>query len=217
MLNINVDSDLDKMLSVISHEMKSPISLIKANVELLKLKHNSDTENFDMIFRELENLESISQNFIQAIKYNNKDEKVFLIEIVEEVIESYELSHTNIHFEINCEEDDINIYGSYHQIKILVNNLIKNSVEAIYQQGITGFVNVKIYKHNEKVVLEVIDNGIGLSNTNKEAVYNKYYTTKKDGSGLGLSIIKYILSSKNAHIRLDNNIYGGCTATVIWE
>ncbi len=216
MVNINVNSEFDKMLSVISHEMKSPISLIKANVELLKLKYDNNIENFDMIFRELENLESLSQSFIQAMK-REEDEKVFLIDVFEDVLESYEFSHKNIHFEIDCEDDDINISGSYQQMKILANNLIKNAVEAIYQQGISGFVNVKIYKHNEKIVLEVIDDGIGLNNANKDDVYTKYYTTKKNGSGLGLSIIKYILSSKNAHIRLDNNVYGGCTATVIWE
>ncbi len=205
---------------MISHEMKSPIALIKANLELMRTT-SINKKSFDMIFRELENLENMSKHLINTLKRSDdEDEKVFLLDVVETVVETYETTHTNIKFNVECENEEISIIGSHFQTEILVNNLIKNSVEAIEQGGVEGFINIVISEDRNNVdgvVLEVVDNGVGLAKDDKPKIYNKFYTTKPTGSGLGLSIVKYILVAQNGHISLDNNVYGGCTATVVFE
>ncbi len=205
---------------MISHEMKSPIALIKANLELMRTTTNSN-KSYDMIFRELENLENMSKHLINTLKRSDdEEEKVFLLDVVETVVETYENTHKNINFTIDCDDEEIYIIGSSFQTEILVNNLIKNSVEAIEQGGLEGFINIVISedKNNvDGVVLEVLDNGVGLATDDKTKIYNKFFTTKPTGSGLGLSIVKYILVAQNGHISLDNNVYGGCTATVVFE
>ncbi len=224
MISMRIDTDFNEVLSVISHEMKSPIALIKANLELMRMTsadNSSNNNSFEMIFRELENLENMSKNLIDTIKSSGDEEKVFILDIVEDVIESYEKTHTNINFDVECEneDEDISILGSSYQMEILVNNLIKNAVEAIEQGGHEGFVKVVISKDVKSggVVLEVVDNGVGLTADDKTKIYNKFYTTKQTGSGLGLSIVKYILGTQNGHMSLDNNVYGGCTASVVFE
>ncbi len=220
MISMRIDTNFNEVLSVISHEMKSPIALIKANLELMRLTSLDNTSNsnsFDMIFRELENLENMSKNLINTIKSSNEEEQVFIFDIVEDVIEAYENTHKNISFKVECENEDISILSSSYQIEILVNNLIKNAVEAIEQGGMEGFINVVIYKDEKGIVLEVVDNGVGLTADDKSKIYNKFYTTKQTGSGLGLSIVKYILGAQNGHMSLDNNVYGGCTASVVFE
>ncbi len=223
MISMGIDTNFNEVLSVISHEMKSPIALIKANLELMRTTNtdsNKNSNSFDMIFRELDNLENMSKNLINTIKSSSDEEQVFILDIVEDVIESYENTHKNINFSVECENEDISIVGSSYQMGILVNNLIKNAVEAIEQGGIEGFVNVVITKdlnNDNGVTLEVVDNGVGLTADDKTKIYNKFYTTKATGSGLGLSIVKYILGAQKGHISLDNNVYGGCTASVVFE
>ncbi len=205
---------------MISHEMKSPIALIKANLELMRTTNNNKN-SYDMIFRELENLENMSKHLINTLRRNDdEDEKVFLLDVVETVVEAYGNTHNNIKFTIDCKDEEIYIIGSSFQTEILVNNLVKNSVEAIEQGGCEGVINIVISEDRDNVngvVLEIVDNGIGLAKDDKPKIYNKFYTTKPQGSGLGLSIVKYILVSQNGHITLDNNVYGGCTATVVFE
>ncbi len=212
--------NFNEVLSVISHEMKSPIALIKANLELMRTT-SINNKSFDMIFRELENLENMSKHLINTLRRNeDEEEKVFLLDVVETVVEAYENTHNNINFTIDCKDEEAYIVGSSFQTEILVNNLVKNSVEAIEQGGADGFVNIVISEDKNNVdgiVLEVIDNGVGLATDDKNKIYNKFFTTKPTGSGLGLSIVKYILVSQNGHVSLDNNVYGGCTATVVFE
>ena len=76
-----------------------------------------------------------------------------------------------------------------------INNLIKNSIESINQKYIKkkkkmGKINLLITKKKEKVFVQVIDNGLGLPNSNKkDKILEPYFTTKSNGSGLGLAIV----------------------------
>ncbi len=219
MISMSIDSNFNEMLSVISHEMKNPISLIKANLELLRLSATdfSVYKNLEMISRELDELEQISYNLIQTLKCENDIEKVFLVDMAEDILEPYENTHTDIEFSIETNNEEIYLYGSNFQISLILKNLVKNAVEAIHQRGYGGFVKINLIDEGSRVIIEVIDNGIGLQSSDKDKIYEKFYTTKSTGTGLGLSIIKYILSTKDGHVTLDNNFYGGCTASVVFQ
>ncbi len=218
MVNSKFDTEFDNFLSVISHEMKSPIALIKANLELMKLTtDNQFEENLDMIVRELEHLENMSKNLIEILKNKDDKEKLFIMDIVERILDKYIQSHKNIEFNLVCKDEDISMMGSAFAMETLINNLIKNAIEAIYQRGEEdGYVNVYIVQEYDKVSIEVVDNGIGLCVLDREQVFDKFYTTKKQGSGIGLSIVKYILKEYDGYVSLDNNVYGGCTASVVF-
>ncbi len=218
MINTKFDTEFDEVLSAITHEMKSPIALIKANLELLKLTSNGTVDkSFDMMLRELDSLENMSQNLVNIVKNVGDKEQIFLVDVVENVLESYINTHKDIEFNIVCTDEEISVMGSMFIMEILVNNLIKNAVEAIYQRGVSeGHINVLIVHEYDKVSIEVVDNGIGLEVSDKAKLFDKFYTTKASGSGIGLSIVKYILKEYDGYFALDNNIYGGCTASVVF-
>ncbi len=218
MINTRFETEFDEVLSAITHEMKSPIALIKANLELLRLTATETREkSFDMILRELENLENMSQNLINIVKNAGDKEQIFLVDVVENVLDSYIDTHKNIEFNIVCTDDDISVMGSMFIMEILINNLVKNAVEAIYQRGSEeGHINILIVNEYDKVSIEVVDDGIGLRDTDESRLFEKFYTTKAQGSGIGLSIVKYILKEYDGYVALDNNIYGGCTASVVF-
>lgn len=221
MISMPINTEFNDILSVISHEMKSPIALIKANLELLKItKCNEHDNSFDMIFRELENLEKMSINLINSLRNDNTNEKIFVIDLIESALEPYANTHKNIKFTIDCENEDIYILGSNFHIETLINNIVKNAIEAIYEKSNPqinneSFINVQISTIFDKVNIDIIDNGVGLDDENLNDNLPKYYTTKKNGSGLGLSIVKYILNLYDGSINISNNVYGGCTTSII--
>lgn len=220
MITMQINTEFNDVLSLISHEMKSPIALIKANLELLKVtNYSADDNSFDMIFKELDNLEKMSLSLINTLKNENTKEKVFIVDLIEEILEPYANIHKNINFTICCDDEDLHIIGSNYHIEVLINNLIKNAVEAIsekneYQHTDESFINVNISSSLNKIKIEVVDNGIGLNTESCKNYDDKFYTSKKNGSGLGLSIVKYILNLYNGSLSIKNNIHGGCTATV---
>lgn len=91
-------------------------------------------------------------------------------------------------------------------------NLIINAVDACDEKG---EVKVKSYKEktseNSFVVWEVKDNGMGISDEIKEKIFSEFFTSKKDGTGLGLSVCKKLLDNHKAELRFDSKRGNGTT------
>ena len=98
---------------------------------------------------------------------------------------------------------DFLIKGDSEQLYRVFINLIKNSLEAIEEKkqknaNLQGKINVEIIKNNEYIVIKMLDNGIGFSETKN--ITKPYYTTKKDGTGLGLPIVTKIINEHSGEI-----------------
>ena len=93
-------------------------------------------------------------------------------------------------------------------------NLIKNSIESIQQKfeknpNFSKKISIEISHNNDHIKITLIDNGIGFSqNNNIKDILNPYYTTKKNGSGLGLSIVNKIITDHNGSLNLSNYTKG---------
>ena len=88
-------------------------------------------------------------------------------------------------------------------------NLIKNSIDSISEKyfkntDFKGIINIEIFKRNEYIDILIIDNGTGFKNKKKEELIKPYFTTKKNGSGLGLSIVNKIITDHNGVIKFSN-------------
>ena len=95
------------------------------------------------------------------------------------------------------------INGDSDQLYRVFVNLIKNSLEAIKEKkqkdsNLQGKINVEIGRNNEYIEIKMLDNGIGFNDTKN--IVRPYYTTKKDGTGLGLPIVTKIINEHNGEI-----------------
>ena len=93
--------------------------------------------------------------------------------------------------------------GDDEQLYRVFINLIKNSLEAIHEKkqknaNLQGKINVEIDKNNEYIMIKLIDNGIGFNDTKN--ITKPYFTTKKNGTGLGLPIVTKIINEHNGEI-----------------
>ncbi len=203
----NIDDT--QLINGVIHEIKNPIALIKANIDLIKFQNNDFEKNFNVIYKQLDYIEELTCNYLTTFK-NREVQNVYLDEILEEVVNEYKHSYKDIAFKYLC-ENTINILGDKKLFTIVVKNMIKNCVESIMlsqkeNPDYIGKIFVTLNVKDDDLVLTIIDNGIGYSSDRQ-----------CNGSGVGLKIIKKILDIYNStyHIYSSSNVTGAVQKVVI--
>ena len=121
--------------------------------------------------------------------------------------------NTNIDILFKQNKDEINFDCDSEQLGRCFFNLIKNSIESINEKSeknisFKGIIEIAITKRKDYINIIILDNGNGFKNLNNKDLIKPYYTTKKNGSGLGLSIVNKIISDHNGSIKLSNTNNG---------
>ncbi|WP_317367521.1 HAMP domain-containing sensor histidine kinase [uncultured Tyzzerella sp.] len=201
----------------LAHEVKSPLSLIKANIELLELENVLDNhkKNVKIIKNEINKISEIVSDFMLFCNQNYKKDltKINLLDLVKDYIEKFNV-YMNITFSLNCFEDekDITILSEYYKISVILSNIYKNCVESISDKQ--GFIQTNIYIKNNYIIIDVIDNGKGLDEEISKKIYEPFFTNKSSGSGLGIPICINAMKSINGKFEIFNNKKYGCTTRI---
>jgi len=93
------------------------------------------------------------------------------------------------------------------------NNLIQNAIHAIEGEK-KGEITISVRKENKSVLIEVNDNGCGISEEEQEKLFVPYFTTKSSGSGIGLSMVKQIIENHDGEISFVSKLGIGTTFTI---
>ena len=208
----------------LAHEIKNPLTPIQLSIDNLKSKYEkyidiSDKEKYDKnlntILTQIKQIENLVNEFSDfarmpkpMLRINN------LIDLINSNIELLrEIDHTidiNLIFSKN---DNLNLSCDNEQISRVIFNLIKNSIESIQEKAlkIGNFdkkIIIEIKRINNYIAINIFDNGIGFSIKTTKELIKPYYTTKKKGSGLGLSIVNKIINDHNGTIEFNSNTTG---------
>ncbi|AFD07834.1 sensor histidine kinase [Solitalea canadensis] len=202
------------LLSV-THELKSPLASIKLYLQTI-LKRDLDKEKQQGFIRnsllDIERLDDLVENMLMATKIENNSysypkENFDLSEAVQQVVER----HQNILQKRIVKSDitpDILIRGDRFTLLLVVSNLLENAVK--YSAEGTE-INIELFKKNNRVILKVNDQGVGIPDEEKPKIFDKFYrigqedTRKTKGTGLGLFIVKQVLDNHGATIKVRNN------------
>jgi two-component system, sporulation sensor kinase D len=202
-MEVNISLN-EEIAAALAHEVKNPVGLISMNVELIKKESQNRWEkNFVVIEKELSKLNKIVTDYKTILCRNsNENEKIFIADLISEIIEEYDISvaEKNITFNINGDED-IYIIGNYNKICILFFNIIKNAVEAIDK---CGKIVINIHKTNENIVCEITDDGCGIDESIANKIGTPYISGKKNGTGLGMVICRSIVTEQGGNISIKN-------------
>jgi nitrogen fixation/metabolism regulation signal transduction histidine kinase len=109
--------------------------------------------------------------------------------------------------------EDISIVADDSQVEQILINLIKNAFEALYNKE-NGIIHLKAFYGDGGILIQVEDNGIGISNDIIEDIFMPFYTTKENGSGIGLSLSKIIMQNHNGTISVNSAPDMGSTFTL---
>jgi two-component system, NtrC family, nitrogen regulation sensor histidine kinase NtrY len=122
----------------------------------------------------------------------------------------------NIKIIVSVYPDDISIVADYAQVEQILINLIKNAVEALSGNK-HGTIHLKALRDDDGTIIQVEDNGIGISGDIIEDIFVPFYTTKKDGSGIGLSLSKQIMQNHDGTISVNSALEKGSVFTLKFQ
>ncbi len=216
-MNFYNERNFERLTAEFAHEVKNPVSLIKANIEYMQTSDTSGVyeKNYGIIKKELQKITNIVMEFIKLTKSaeNSEKEVIFIYDLVSEVIEEFDTPYEgkNISFELNCFDKDLKIFGEYSKICIVFFNIFKNAVEAIEKDGI---ISAFIGKENSDIIVKISDTGVGIKEEFEKEIGTPFFTTKKGGSGLGISICKNVIESHGGTFLIFNNEKKGCTVEI---
>lgn len=192
------------MGGMIAHEMRSPLSSIAGNLELLKNEENEGlvTRNLNIIKRAQNNVETFIANLKQ--NYNIILEPTHINQLVNEILDEYGLTEEELEV-IKYQESKIDYLIKLDKflVKQVVTNLLKNGLyqRKKYKKGI---IKIDIVDNNKLIVY---DNIIGIEERFIPYIFYNFTTTNKNGSGLGLSFCKYAMEKMNGNIICESEIF----------
>ena len=210
-------------VSNVSHEFKTPINAIEGYTMLLQSTENIDeTENeyIEKILFNTRRLSSLVSNILLLSKLENQSiqthrEKYALDEQIREDILALESLWEPKDIEFDVDLDAVRYYGNKNVLHHVWSNLLSNAIKFSPNGGI---IKMRLFKENERIVFIIEDNGPGLSEESKKHLFDKFYQAdtshKEEGNGLGLALVKKILSLCDGEISAENLDVGGCRFTV---
>lgn len=186
----------------IAHEVRNPLTSVNGFLQLMKTQYPERTDYFDIIFSEIKRIDFVlSELLVLAKPQSVHFQEVQLHGLLEQVITLLKTNAvlSNIDLKQPFKKQDVGaILADANQMKQLFINLIKNAIEAMPEGG-------SIYISTEKVMNEwkitIQDEGKGMSEEDIQKIYDPFFSTKTEGTGLGLTICAAIL--KDHHGRMD--------------
>ncbi|OGU53256.1 MAG: hypothetical protein A2006_07620, partial [Ignavibacteria bacterium GWC2_35_8] len=194
---------LGKMAAVLAHEIKTPLTSIKMNADIIaeELQLNeAEKENLAIIQTEINRLNNLVKDVLQFSRQMELDYSVFnLFELIDNIKSQLlnKLKTKSISFINNVDKIELN--ADKHKLMQVFLNLIDNSIEAVNNNGRIELTSVMDEEQNNIKIL-VIDNGNGISADTK--IFEPFFTTKSSGTGLGLLIAQKIIEQHKGTIRL---------------
>lgn len=211
-------------VSNVSHEIKTPINAIEGYSTLLQDNENLSDEQKQYVDKILFNTNRLStlvgsilllskiEN--QAIPQNQTSYR--LDEQIRQSIVALEPAWSKKNIEFDVEMDSTQYVGNENMMHHVWDNLIGNAIKFNPEFGL---VCIRLSKQGDNIVFTIEDNGPGISEEAKKHIFDKFYqedsSHKKEGNGLGLALVKKILSLSGGEITAENIDGGGCRFTVI--
>ena len=198
----------------IAHEIKNPLTPIQLIIDSLRNKYNdlldeknkiSFNEKVRTINKQVKLIEKLVNEFSDFARMPKPIfKKTNLKKIIDDCLKLMKINDNSIKINLNC-SNKIFIKADNEQINRVFINLIKNSIESLNEKysknpDFLKKISIEINEINDYIQISIIDNGTGFDTTNLSEISKPYYTTKKKGSGLGLSIVVKIINDHNGTI-----------------
>lgn len=194
---------LGKMAAVLTHEIKTPLTSIKMNSEMLadSLKLSDDDQSsMNIIQKEINRLNNLVKEVLLFAKQMDLNKTKFnLKELIDEVVQNVSGKFADKNFTVNNNLESVEIVGDSDKLHQVFLNLILNSYESA---GNNGQLIIESNIDNGRLSINLNDNGKGIPEEMRDKIFEPFYTTKSSGTGLGLAVAKKIIELHNGCIEL---------------
>jgi len=209
---------MGNMISEISHDLRRPLTNIKGWLQILRQKYPSvagDADFFGMAEEEIHRLNDLVKelvDFSKPHKYETeiKDIRVIIKRAAELI--GPELRKKNITFTENYDDSNYEIVMNKNQVLEVFLNLFLNSIDAMDKGGkllVSGKIDRPSFKKKDYLTITVSDNGHGIKKENLSRIFDRYYTSKDTGTGLGLVVVERIISAHGGTLEVHSTLEKG--------
>ena len=197
----------------LAHEIKNPLTPIQLSIDRLKEKYSEKLKDDKSEFSKY--LETINRQIVDIKKLVNEFsdfarmpspilKKIKITDVLNRAISFYKMSNEELIITFNKTiNSNFFVKGDSEHLNRVFLNLIKNSIEAIDEKkqkdpNLQGKITLEMNTNNEYIVIKMLDNGIGFKDVTN--ITKPYFTTKKQGTGLGLPIVSKIVNDHGGEI-----------------
>ena len=214
----------------VSHELKTPLTVIKGSVETLKkgaLNNSAEAEHFvNIIAKHTDRLNGLINDILNLSNIEQKIKrrditfaKCKVGVLIDEVVQMYKgrIQNAGYRLVVKC-DFDIDIVVNKRLIEMALSNLVDNAIKYNRKNGI---IKICAFNIGESIQIDIKDSGIGIQQKHIPRLFERFYRIDKlksrsiGGTGLGLSIVKQITNLHNGLITVKSDIDKGSTFTII--
>ncbi len=203
----------------LAHEIKNPLTPIQLSIDRLQEKFykkigegKNEFKNYlSTINRQIKDIENLVNEFSSFARMPSPIFKKIMIDtVVRRAVDFFNMSSKNKIYLISQKKESL-IYADEEQLYRVFINLIKNSEDSINEKKeknklFKGKINIEIHNNKDYINVSLVDNGAGIKDITK--IMTPYFTTKKDGTGLGLPIVSKIINEHKGELIISNNTPG---------
>lgn len=205
----------------IAHEIKNPLTPIKLSTERMLKKWQHHDRDFDNVFeratqsiiKEVDSLKRLVDDFSTLGKLPEiKKAAIDIRDVVGETLALYK-DYKGFNIKISIPDNIPSVEADAQQLKRVLINIFDNAFHAMGSSGNIEF-EIQADQASNKIFIEISDDGPGISEEQKDKIFQPYFSTKEGGTGLGLSIASKIITEHKGHIRVKDNTPKGTVFTI---
>ncbi len=211
-------ASMGEMVGLISHQLKQPLNVLTLSVDDIKLSY--DFNEIDANFIEdyyknsknqIEYMNKTINSFLDFFNPNKKKEDFLINDCIKqsrEILKS-KIDKLSVDFKLDIDEN-LKSFGVEIELTQVLINIINNSLDAFMEKNISKpEIFIKLFKKEDKNILMIEDNALGVENNQLDKIMEPYYTTKDNGTGIGLYMVKLIIkNSFNSELKVLNTQKG---------
>ena len=207
-----------EMAKQVAHEIKNPLTPMKLSMQYLEKAIDANPEKAkeliqrisSTLIEQIENLNQIASEFSNFAKMpSTTNENVILNEVVETIHDLFR-KREDMDISLNEPIEDLTVYADRNQLVRILNNLVKNAIQAIPHDK-KGKIVISLYKSDKDAIISIQDNGTGIPESMRDKVFTPNFTTKSSGTGLGLAISANMIDTMNGKIYFETEENEGTT------
>lgn len=205
-------ASIGQIAAGIAHEVRNPLTAVKGFLQLMQKE--SPHAYLDIAGTELDRAIDTLQDLLQVSKPDLEDEAYVTLNLCSELESLLYLFQDQVYqvkIVKNFKDTEVTISGKRNQLKKAFFNLIKNAFESIRDKGV---ITVEHYLSGEYVLLSIIDTGVGIPEEKLEMLGTPFFTTKDNGTGMGLTQVFSAIYQHGATIDVKSKIGVGTTFTI---
>ncbi|KPU44592.1 sporulation kinase A [Oxobacter pfennigii] len=201
-----------KFFSEIVHESKNALTACEGFIQFMLIKKIFNAEYLEIVLSELRRTTDILNSYKHVAAPDNNEEYCNLNNIISEVCTLLSSRFNLRQITLNLSFSDIPVLEvDCNKIKQVILNLLENAIDAI---GKMGTISITTFYDDNKITLIIKDSGCGIDDEVKEKLFTPFFTTKTNGTGLGLHISKSIIEGYGGTIKVESLKGNGTEFTI---